>query len=912
MKNLLKGIRLIAVLALTIAFVGCNEDDVVLPQVEAGFTHTINQDTGTVTFLNTSSNADAYEWDFGDGTSSTEINPIKTYTSGTYTIILEASNVSGASDTFEDTITISIPEVIAFPISFDNPLVNYEGNVFNGAAFQVVANPDESGANPTASNVGEIVNSGAAFEGFFFDLGAPLDLTTDKTVKVLFWADTAVDVLLKLENGTGADTEVVASHTGSGWEELYFTFDSSFSYDTITFFVDGPGTTAGTFYLDTICQINTSEVPCVDTELNFPIDFDCETIDYAEKIVGNVSFTVVDNPELSGINATASKVGQMTNVGENFENAFFNLDTPIDFSTDNGITLKLFSEQALPVLLKFEDGTEANVEDLQMHTGSGWEEMTFTLESTGSYNDMVLFVAFNQTDAGTFYIDDLVQVAGESTADMGSITECAGGTLVNDFETADDSIFNNFGGGVGTIVDNTDTTINMSTKKATYVKNAGEVFGGITIGLDSNIDFDAGTFSIDVNSQSVRQLLFKLEGLNIELILPTSGTGWETINYDFSASAGNVGAVTGITLIMDNGVQGDGSADWTIDFDNIRLCSNGATSGGTLVECSGGELLNNYETADNSIFNNFGGGVGTIEDNTDMSVNTSAKIGKYVKNAGEVFGGITIALDSNIDFDSGTFSLDVSTQAVRQLLFKLEGLNIELILPTSGTGWETLNYDFSAVAGNVGMITGITLISDNGTQGDGSEDWTVYFDNMRLCSNGGTSTGSCPAPAAGEFITDGDFEANAGCWELIDNGGVTTISTSISNGGSNSGQIKTTPTSNPALKQTRFGVGQIQPNTTYVVTFDIQANASDMPADGAVFQAFAFSEPAEGSTDAAVQHVLVAGDASFSTTWQNRNYTFTTGANVDGGASLLLELVCGGAASCTGTVNIDNVSLQAQ
>ncbi|MFD2588079.1 hypothetical protein ACFSQJ_14125, partial [Croceitalea marina] len=196
---------------------------------------------------------------------------------------------------------------------------------------------------------------------------------------------------------------------------------------------------------------------------------------------------------------------------------------------------------------------------------------------------------------------------------------------------------------------------------------------------------------------------------------------------------GQSGEVTGITLIMDNGTQGDGTADWTIQFDNIRLCGNESSGGGSALEaCDGGELVNDFEAADDSIFNNFGGGVGTIIDNADTSVNSSAKLGQYVKNAGEVFGGITIALENNIALNNGTFTIDVNSTSVRQLLFKLEGLNQELILPTSGAGWETISYDFT---GQSGEVTGITLIMDNGTQGDGTADWTIQFDNIRLCGN---------------------------------------------------------------------------------------------------------------------------------------------------------------------------------
>ena len=111
MKQLIKKIKQISILLLVISFAGCENDDALVPKVDANFTHTINAYTGTVTFINTSVNSRNYFWTFGDGTSSTEINPIKTYTNGEYKVTLKAINVAGASDTFEDTLTINIIDV---------------------------------------------------------------------------------------------------------------------------------------------------------------------------------------------------------------------------------------------------------------------------------------------------------------------------------------------------------------------------------------------------------------------------------------------------------------------------------------------------------------------------------------------------------------------------------------------------------------------------------------------------------------------------------------------------------------------------------------------------------------------------------------------------------------------------------
>jgi len=63
---------------------------------------------GMVQFFNMSQNASAFQWDFGDGNTSTDINPTHTYTSnGTYTITLIVSNPCGFTDTFTQTITIT-------------------------------------------------------------------------------------------------------------------------------------------------------------------------------------------------------------------------------------------------------------------------------------------------------------------------------------------------------------------------------------------------------------------------------------------------------------------------------------------------------------------------------------------------------------------------------------------------------------------------------------------------------------------------------------------------------------------------------------------------------------------------------------------------------------------------------------
>ncbi len=72
----------------------------------AGFTLSVDQSTAS--FENTSTNADSYLWDFGDGNTSTEENPTHTYSGdGCYTVTLTATN-SEASSVASSTIIISV------------------------------------------------------------------------------------------------------------------------------------------------------------------------------------------------------------------------------------------------------------------------------------------------------------------------------------------------------------------------------------------------------------------------------------------------------------------------------------------------------------------------------------------------------------------------------------------------------------------------------------------------------------------------------------------------------------------------------------------------------------------------------------------------------------------------------------
>lgn len=106
-------IKILSLLFTLISFIACdNSDDKAVNQKElvAKYTFVKESTPGKVSFINTSENADTFEWDFGDNTTSNEQNPIKTYAqTGEYIAKLTAKNkTTGVSSTYSSNVSIFV------------------------------------------------------------------------------------------------------------------------------------------------------------------------------------------------------------------------------------------------------------------------------------------------------------------------------------------------------------------------------------------------------------------------------------------------------------------------------------------------------------------------------------------------------------------------------------------------------------------------------------------------------------------------------------------------------------------------------------------------------------------------------------------------------------------------------------
>lgn len=149
--------------------------------VVAGFSHSVPSSCfvpSTVQFQNSSTGSGnlTYAWDFGDGSTSTDLNPQHTYTSnGSFTVTLVTTNEFGCSDTFTRANTIVVgnlqaafthePVVCAgTPISFQNNTVPLSANArwdFGDGTTSTSVNPSKTYSTPGTYTIQLIAGTGS-------------------------------------------------------------------------------------------------------------------------------------------------------------------------------------------------------------------------------------------------------------------------------------------------------------------------------------------------------------------------------------------------------------------------------------------------------------------------------------------------------------------------------------------------------------------------------------------------------------------------------------------------------------------------------------------------------------------------------------------------------------------------------
>ncbi len=239
------------------------------------------------------------------------------------------------------------------------------------------------------------------------------------------------------------------------------------------------------------------------------------------------------------------------------------------------------------------------------------------------------------------------------------------------------------------------------------------------------------------------------------------------------------------------------------------------------------------------------------------------------------------------------------------LNFKIKGINNDLVrvkfldggayldvtLTSSafsnllGNGWYQVSIPLASFTG-VDTATGLLFETDN----TAPDAFTFLMTDMGFSGS------------AGELAVNGDFEAgDLSGWVVYPNGGSITADNTQNNGGSWSGHAVAGAGQNPVLKQERIAVGTVVGGDIIDISFDMKGSA----ADGGIVFPELISEGAGGATVSQILETIVTPTAG----WTTYSYSPAAAADVSGGITFQIAVVCGGAPACSNNVYIDNVSI---
>lgn len=362
-------------------------------------------------------------------------------------------------------------------------------------------------------------------------------------------------------------------------------------------------------------------------------------------------------------------------------------------------------------------------------------------------------ISHTYTASGTYIIKVVALSGGAATAEI-TKTIVISAAQIDLPVTFDDAAFDytvtDFGGNV--TVDAIDPT-NAANKVKKTTKGAGaETWAGTTIG--TNLGFATRVPISATNSKMSVRVYAPAAGIPVRLkieshtdptksvetqVVTTVANTWETLTFDFNNNAPGTAVLNAsyyydmASIFFDFGTNGNGSFFY---WDDVKYLGN-------VVIPNAVALPLDFESATITYaFTDFDGGNVTVMNNPFATgINTSSKVCKMVKNAGQPWGGSFISLSNPINFAGAAnkqFKVKVYSPRVgAKLLLKVEnktnaGINFEKeVTTTVANAWETLTFDYTAI-NLANAYQNIVLIFDLGTQGDGSANFTFYFDDITL------------------------------------------------------------------------------------------------------------------------------------------------------------------------------------
>ncbi len=492
----------------------------------------------------------------------------------------------------------------------------------------------------------------------------------------------------------------------------------------------------------------TTTVNIVDPVL-IPITFESATVNYAFTNFGGGVSTKIANPQMNGINTSANVARMVKNPPEVWAGSFITVGTPIDFSVNKVFRMKVFSPRVgAKVLLKVENLTNGGIffeKEVLTTMANTWEDMAFdfrAINTGNTYQKVVLIfdlgIAGNGSANFTWLFDD-IRLTNQMPVGLLDLPVTFDLPNVN-YEVTD------FGGNL-TIAAVDPTNAGNNVKRTTKTSGA-QTWAGTTIGagFTAPIGFTAARTQLSIRVYSPAagiRVRLKVEDRNnntrsVETEAMTQAVNtWETLIFDFATpSAGTAQMNLSYTynmasIFFDFGNAGTGSIFY---WDDVTFLATNVTPNYLAIPLTFQSTTYPYN------FVNFGGGNSTVVNNPNASgINTSTKVARMIKGAPEVWAGSFIDLVNPINFSvQRIFKVKIYSPRVgARLLLKVENpangaQNYEReATTTTANAWEELTFDYSAI--NTGFsYSRVVFIFDLGIAGDGSANFTYYFDDITL------------------------------------------------------------------------------------------------------------------------------------------------------------------------------------
>lgn len=470
----------------------------------------------------------------------------------------------------------------SLPINFEGDITTSDFVDFDGGVATVLANPSATGINTSATVARIVRDGGAIFAGSKIILDDNLDFSvnTVMSMKVYTTAPVGTIVKFKLESANGfAEVDMPTTVSGE-WETLEWIFAGTpNTLNEVVFMFDfgnvGDGSETSTFYFDDVEQISGPPAPIPAT---LPIDFEGDVVSSDFLNYAGATATVIPNPEVGGINTSATVCQVVKDGGEFWAGSKLLLADNLDFSTFWVLSMKVYTTAPVGTRIKMElQGPEGAYNLDYLTTASGeWEVATWNFDNqTLPFNEMNLSFDFGNVGDGsatsTFLFDDLEQIQGLAIPDPVETT------FPVDFEQSvvTSDFTNEFGAVTDVIANPFLNDENPSATVGRFVRSGGAPWAQSRLGLTSFIDFSTlSSISMKVYTEAPVGTLLKLKVQDIDNsfanekdVFTTVSGEWATYSWDF---AGDPPVYDIITLMPGYATLNDASANATFYFDDIQ------------------------------------------------------------------------------------------------------------------------------------------------------------------------------------------------------------------------------------------------------------------------------------------------------------------------------------------------------